>query len=129
MKAFWTPKDKDECDPLEADVTTCLMVGNSINILFSGVHDGDSFEGRLSLLATSEIQTVVGTWIYPDKKREAPRFSEKDRESEETIYQARVVGKLNNFRKTQVLFEGVWDDSVWDKDGCIYAFEIEAKIA
>ncbi|MCK4864574.1 MAG: hypothetical protein KAT06_04035 [Gammaproteobacteria bacterium] len=130
MDAYWSGLKDEECDDLEAKITTCVLNNNSINILFKGVHDDESFQGRISLSVTNEKQMQDGVWIYPDTIKEAARFSEKQIESEEVLYKATVTGKLNNFRGKKVSFIGVWDDKKWNKeDGCIYEFEIDAEIA
>jgi hypothetical protein len=130
MEAYWSALKNEECDDLDAKITACVLINNSINILFEGVHDNESFQGRISISVTNENQTLDGVWIYPDTIKEAARFSEKQIGSEEVLYKATVKGKLNNFRGKKVNFFGVWDDKKWNKeDGCIYEFEIDAEIA
>ena len=129
MYAYWTSKDED-CGDLEAEITSCVMHNDAINILFRGVDESDPFEGKITIKAENGNQSTSGVWIYPDTKKEAARFTEVQKESEETVYKATVTGILKNYRGKQVNFVGTWDDKAWDAiNGCVYDFEIEATIA
>jgi len=125
MKAIWSLKDED----YEANVTKCVMVGDSINILFKLIDDGNKVEGQLSLKATNDEQTVEGSWNYHDKKKQNPLPGGAPLESEEETIKATVTGKLQNFRGKQVQFVGKWDEKVFDPELGVYDFEIDANIS
>ncbi len=114
----------------EAEITTCVLVKEQINILFRGKDDGEIFEGRFSLDATNGDQTQQASWIYPDSKKEKSPFPETQPESNEKVVEAIVTGKLHNFRGKKVEFVGKWDETASDpEDGEVWDLELEALVA
>lgn len=128
MKIYWTGI-KEDSDDYEADITTCVMSNDSINILFKTKVDQDPVQGRISLKPTNEYQQTTGLWIYTDSKKEMARFSGNANECLETKYEAVVTGQLENFRGKKVVFLGKWDETPFHgSEGGVYELEIDAKI-
>ena len=122
MKLYLNSVD-GENENYEADVTTCILSNDSINILFQTMDDGEPVQGRLSLQPINQRQSAVGYWIYPDTKKEVARISEKQKESEESKIEAKITGTLYNYKGNKVVFSGTWID----EDG-EYELDIDAKI-
>ena len=125
MKISWYSDDYEN----EGIITRCVLVEDSINILFEVMDDGEPVQGRISLRPTNEEQTTEGYWNYTDTKKVNPLSSTTPLEPEETNIKATVTGKLQNFRGKKVEFVGTWDETVWDKeDGDICDFELDTSI-
>lgn len=120
MKAYWSSVD-GEYDDYEADVINCIKKGDEINILFVTQEDGQAIQGRLSLVVTNEEQSTKAVWIYADTKKEVPKICDSKIDSEESIIEAEVSGKIRNFGGNKVMFEGKWKDN----DGAEYDFDFD----
>jgi hypothetical protein len=106
-----------------AEVTSCVLAGGKINIIFSTAEDGNPVQGRFSLAPVNLEQEAEGVWIFPDSVKVKARFTERQAESEEEIGKATITGKLQNYRGKKVIFHGIWKDH----DGGKYDFELEAE--
>ncbi|MEJ2622595.1 MAG: hypothetical protein P8163_20810 [Candidatus Thiodiazotropha sp.] len=124
MKARWISTD-DEYDDYDADVTNCVLNNGKINILFTSNREGNHVEGRLSLDPVNTEQIVDGRWIYTDSRKAKSSFANRQVESEEEVINAKVTGKLQNYRGGKVIFLGIWKDL----DGGEYDFELETEHA
>ena len=115
MKAYWDPID-DEYMNYEAEVTTCVLSGDNINICFNGRFERVPFDGKISLKAVNSDQTAIGSWgnITLRKLKDSTK---------EDVLKATVTGRLNNFRGRKVTFQGRWEDQSF-----AYDFEIDAEI-
>ena len=124
MRISWVSDEYEN----EGTISKCVMVKDSINILFEVMDDGESVQGRISLKPTNDEQTTEGYWNYPDTKKQNP-LSISPFDSDEINIKAIVTGKLQNFRGKSVQFNGIWDETVWDKEeGDVYDFELDAYI-
>lgn len=129
MQAFWTIRNDEDGVNLEAEVVRCVKTKDRINLIFKGTYNREEpVEARISLKQTGEHQMAEGVWIFPDKQKEQPRFSERESDSEAVIYKAKVTGSLESFEGERVIFTGVWDETDSNpSDGCIYDFGLEAE--
>lgn len=129
MGAYWS--GDEGCSDLDAKIIRCVLKDGLINIVFKGEDDDGKFQGRVSLKATNEEQEVGAKYIYPDTIKEVPKVCDKPVERDEEVIDAKVTGKLVDFRGKKVHFIGRWVDNKEEEDeegGCAYNFEIDADI-
>lgn len=127
MEISWRHKE-DETISFEGYVTKCVLIEDRINIVFSSNDNGETVQGRFSLLATcSGEQTSSGLWIYPKKPVAAKPISSNSEPANEFSIRAQITGRLIGFKGRKVRFEGIWNEITGDGIET-YDFEVNTSV-
>ena len=119
MKIYWTAVTED-CIDYEADVITCILKNNSINIVFKSIESQVIVEGSITLAPVDDLQTITGRW----------RTIERTEEDDSEFIDSKVSGHLNDYDGKRIMFDGSWDSGPLSNDkNCRYNIIIKAILS